>query len=79
MKPRVWLVLEFHCHLPAPDQASIWISARPLSPDRDLAEDVGRKLAGPLPYPEAQRLVELLRGELEAAGVDVVMDSAADD
>jgi hypothetical protein len=72
MKPRVWLVTEYNCHLPEPDRASVWVSGRPLSPDKELADDVARLLAGPMPSAEARRLVGVLRQELQAAGVEVI-------
>jgi hypothetical protein len=79
MKPTVWLVLEFNCYEPSPDRASVWISGRPLSPDKALEEDVARKLVGPVPTAEAERIIQALRSELEFAGVEVILESAADD
>ena len=79
MKPRVWLVTEYNCYLPEQDRATVWISGRPLSPNKELAEDVARPLVGPVPSAEARRLVEVLRAELQAAGVEVIEDAAADD
>ena len=79
MKPRVWLVTEYHCYLPEQDRVTVWISGRPLSADRDLADDVARPLVGPVPSTEARRLIEVLRAELQAAGIEVIEDAAADD
>jgi len=79
MRPQFWIILELHCHLPEPDQASVWISGRPLSPDRALEEDVARKLCGPLPWSAASQLAECLRAELEVAGLEVAVEYAADD
>jgi hypothetical protein len=77
--PQVWLVVEYHCDLPEPDQVSIWISGRPLSDDRELADDVAEKLMGPVPLAESERLVGVLRDQLQAAGITVFVDWAADD
>jgi hypothetical protein len=77
--PRVWLVVEYHCHLPDPNRVSVWVSGRPLSDDKELAEDVAERLVGPVSLAEGNSVVELLRRQLEAAGVTVVVDAAADD
>jgi hypothetical protein len=79
VRPRVWLVTEYHCYLPEPDRVTVWISGRPLSPDRELAEDVARPLLGPVPSTEARKLIEVLRTELEAAGIEVIEEASADD
>ena len=79
MKPRFWLVTEYNCHLSEQDQVTIWISGRPLSPDKELAEDVAQPLIGPIPAEEGRRIVTVLQAELEAAGVEVIEESAADD
>lgn len=79
VRPRIWLVTEFHCHFPQPNLVSLWISGRPLSPDRLLEEDVARKLIGPVPDEEAKRIVAVLRAELQAAGIDVHEEFSVDD
>jgi len=83
VKPRVWLVIEIHCDTSpsagSAETASVWVSGRPLSPDKELADDVARKLIGPLPYSEAKQTAQVLRHELEEAGVEVILDWAADD
>lgn len=79
MKPQVWLVTEYNCYLPEQDRVTVWISGRPLSADKELAEDVARPLVGPIPSAAGRRVVEALRAELEAAGVEVIEESAADD
>ena len=79
MEPRVWLVAEYNCHLPEQDRVTIWISGRPLAPDKELSEDVAQPLIGPIPAEEGRRLLGVLRTELQAAGVEVINESAADD
>jgi hypothetical protein len=79
VKPRVWLVTEYNCYLPDPDRATVWISGRPLSPDKDLPDDVARPLVGPVPSAEARQVVEVLRAELQVAGIEVIEEAAADD
>lgn len=79
MRPRVWLVLEYNCYLPEQDRVTVWVSGRPLSPDKELAEDVARPLVGPVPSAVGRRVIETLRAELQAAGVEVIEESTADD
>lgn len=78
-RPQVWLVIEVHCYLKPVGQISIWISGRPLSDDKTLEEDVAVKLVGPVSGAEGERVVGVLREQLEAAGVTVIETAAADD
>jgi len=75
----VWLVTEIHCHKPSEGWVSIWVSGRPLSDDKTLDEDVAERLIGPVDPAEGERLVSVLRRQLEAAGITVVSSFAADD
>jgi hypothetical protein len=79
MRPRVWLVMEYNCYLPEQDRVTVWVSGRPLSPDKELEEDVARPLVGPVPSAEGRRVIKALRAELQAAGIEVIEVSAADD
>lgn len=54
VSPVVWLVVEVHCSLKPVGQVSIWISGRPLSADKSLAEDVTVKLLGPVAGAEGE-------------------------
>ena len=91
LNARIWLVVEFHCFQPRPSVlqrvlgkkditfVSVWISGRPLSPDKELTADVAQKLVGPIPFAMAQDLIKLLREQLGLIGVEIIEDSTADD
>jgi hypothetical protein len=79
MSPVVWIVTECHCYPPHEGQLSVWMSGKPLSPDKELAEDCAEKLIGPVDAGVAERFVESFRRQLELAGVTVVSEYAADD
>jgi hypothetical protein len=78
-RPQVWLIVEIHCSPPIQNLQSVWISGRPLSDDLNLEEDVAVKIIGPTSTTEADRVVQVLLEQLELAGVEVHVSSAADD
>jgi len=78
-RPQVWLVIEFHCYLRPSGQVSVWVSGRPLSDDKTIEDDVAVKLIGPVPGAEGERVVGVLKSQLEAAGVTVIQTATADD
>jgi hypothetical protein len=75
----VWIVVEVHCYLRPAGQVSIWISGRRLSDDKTLEQDVGIKLVGPVSGADGERIVAILKEQLDLAGVTVVESAAADD
>jgi hypothetical protein len=78
-RPQVWLVIEFHCYLRPSGLVSVWVSGRPLSDDKTIEDDVAVKLIGPVPGAEGERVVGVLKSQLEAAGVTVIQTATADD
>jgi hypothetical protein len=75
----LWVVIEVHCYLKPAGQVSVWISGRPLSDDKSLAEDVAVRLVGPVSGAEGERVAAILEEQLTAAGVTVIRSAAADD
>jgi hypothetical protein len=64
---------------PAPQTyASVWVKAGALGEEDDY-DAVARKVVGPLPSDQAQAAVAALRSALEAAGVEVIEETVADD
>jgi hypothetical protein len=65
---------------PAPPQCfgSIWAMVGTLRQEDDYTE-VARKIAGPLPREQALAALSALRAELEAAGMQVIEETVADD
>jgi len=78
-RAQVWLIVEIHCHPPTRNQESVWISGRPLSDDLNLEDDVAVKVIGPTSNTEADRVLRVLLEQLQLAGVEVHVSSAADD
>lgn len=77
--PIVWIVIEIHSYPPTEGLVSVWISGRPLSKDKIIEEDVAIKLMGPVLHAEGERVIQVLRHQLEVAGVVVVESATADD
>ena len=78
-RPQVWLIVEIHCYPPIEDLESVWISGRPLSDDLNLEDDVAVKVIGPTSTTEADRVLRVLLEQLQLAGVEVHVSTAADD
>jgi len=78
-RAQVWLIVEIHCYPPIRNQESVWICGRPLTDDLGLEDDVAVKVIGPTSTTEADRVLRVLREQLELAGVQVHVSSAADD
>jgi hypothetical protein len=78
-QPLVWLIVEVHCYLKPVGQLSIWISGRPLSDNKALSEDVADRLVGPVSGAEGERIVSVLKKQLEIAGITIIQTAAADD
>ena len=64
---------------PVADFGSVWIAGGSYDPDNDDYETCAFKLIGPVPGDEATRYLERLRSILEAAGVEIVQETVADD
>lgn len=77
--PTVWIVLEIHSYPPTEGQVSVWISGRPLSDNKLIEEDIAVKLVGPVLHAEGERVIQVLREQLEVAGVTLVESATADD
>jgi hypothetical protein len=75
---RVRLSLGLITAAPCRGFATVWAAGRPLGPDEDYTQ-VARRVVGPLPDAEAERVVDELRSVLEAAGVQVTTETVADD
>jgi uncharacterized secreted protein with C-terminal beta-propeller domain len=75
----IWVIVEVHCYLEPAGQLSVWISGRKPSNDLTIEEDVAVKLVGPVSGEEGERVVRVLKEQLEYAGIKVIEKVAADD
>jgi hypothetical protein len=80
MALKVFLICEVNCYEESPgDHGSVWAAVEPFDPAKDDYTERGTKVVGPLPGKEADLVLENLKKTLEAAGVPVAVEYAADD
>jgi len=79
VRERLLLKLGFIQAAPCRGYASLWATVEPYNTRDDDYTERGVKIVGPLPSEHAQSALASLRHTLEAAGVPVEVEIAADD